>query len=154
MPLRSIRAPAVLVLSILLGPVAPPCMAADEAFSIGIRTEGQKLLVVGNNTLSHDLICEYTIGLLIGELGPRDQPPPDVQQPKPPQSSIPEALGANTTGIGGQGALLPKGSVDHVLDNKEFRGEIVSAVLTKYGCRPRATMLLIEKDQSRILPNR
>jgi len=104
-------------------------MAGEAGFSLVLRQDGRKLLVIGNNSLSHDLRCDYEIKLEMGKLKPEDRRPSDVQNGL-------NVSDETLSSIGVTGRLLPEDSVDRVLDNREFRTDIKSAALTRYGCRP------------------
>jgi hypothetical protein len=144
------RSPVFVPASLVFFLTVLPCASADARFSISTKVEGRRLLVIGSNSLDHDLVCDYTISLRMGALKPEDRSPSHAQQLKTPHGQISVMTsGATLTGIGGQGAPLPRGALDHVLESREFRAEIAAADLTDYGCRPKETVPTVEKDQSR-----
>jgi hypothetical protein len=139
----------LLLAALLLLPSILPTASGDARFSISTKAEGRRLLVIGNNSLNHDLICDYSVSLRMGKLNPEDQSAANVRQLNTPHGPI--SVGTsdeNLSSIGRLGARLPKGSLGYVLEKQEFRVEIVRADLTSYGCRLKETFAGFEKDQS------
>jgi hypothetical protein len=113
-------------------------MPGEAGFSLTLRQDGRKLLVIGNNSLSHDLRCDYEVKLGMGRLEPEDRRPSDVQSMDTRHGRLALNVSDETlSSIAMTGLLLPEGSVDRVLDSRQFRADIKSAELTRYGCRPR-----------------
>ncbi len=114
-----------------------PGMPGEAGFSMTLRQDGRKLLVIGNNSLNRDLRCDYEIKLEMARLKPEDRRPSDVRSVDMGQGRAALNLSDETlSSIAATGRPLPNGSVDRVLDSQEFRTDIKSADLTRYGCRP------------------
>ena len=135
MPLRSIWAPAILVLGLLLGPMAQPCVAIDEPFSISIQTEGQKLLVVGNNRLAYDLQCD--LEMYLGAIETNVAGPPSNRVIFSTFAKIGTSRNHTTQSMHLilEEGLLAKGSAAYVLHSHQIALDISAAKLTRYGCR-------------------
>jgi hypothetical protein len=113
-------------------------MPGEAGFSLALRQDGRKLLVIGNNSLSRGLRCDYEVKLGMGRLEPEDRRPSDVQSMDTRHGRLALNVSDETlSSIAMTGLLLPEGSVDRVLDSRQFRADIKSAELTRYGCRPR-----------------
>jgi hypothetical protein len=150
MPLRLLRAPAILVPSLLFGPMAQPCVAGNEPFSIRIQTEGQKLLVIGNNRLAYDLQCDLEMHLGIDEANPVERTSGQLIFSTFGKMTFSREHTTRSTDLILKDGLLAKGSAAYVLHSQQISFNISAAKLTRYGCRLKEEPPEeAKKDQSR-----